>query len=101
MGYIYSVDGTKKVNIDTATLLGDVASELEIYQQGDRTQLWRSANGSYFTGSCLDHWCGSNKIPRFRKFVPMSKAAAKAWVIEYYGSNELENFGFVDDAEEI
>ena len=101
MTYIYSYDGHAKVNIDAATLLGDVASELEIYQQGDNSQLWRSKGGSYFRGSCLHHAQGRGGVVSYCNFVPMSESAAKRWVIDYYGPDALERFGFADDAEEI
>ena len=101
MTYIYSNDGTKKVDIDKATCLGDVARDLKIYQQGDDSQLWRSAKGSYFKGCCLDHAVGRGGYMKYDRFVPITEAAAKRWVIDYYGSAELERFGFANDAEEI
>ena len=101
MTHIYSEDGTKKVDIDKATLLGDVNRDLKIDRQGDRTQLWRSAKGSYFTGSCLDHWKGHGKTPEYSRFIPISKEQAKVWVMDYYGPNRLGKFGFEDTAEEF
>ena len=101
MTYIYSKNGSQKVNIDDATMLGDVAADLHIYQQGDNTQLWRSKNGSYFRGSCLHHAQGHGGVAKYQKFVPMTKAEAKAWVVDYYGPSELERFGFADNADEI
>ena len=92
MTYIYSQDGTKKVDIDASTCLGDVYTDLKIDRQGDNSQLWRSKNGSYFKGSCLG---------RGSRFIPLTHAAAKAWVIKYYGADELPRFGFANDAEEI
>lgn len=99
--FIYSKDGTQKVNIDTATLLGDVAEEKKIYRQGDNSQLWRSKSGAYFKGTCLHHARGGSGICSFSHFIPLSKEAAKHWVLDYYGASALERFGFVDDAEEI
>lgn len=101
MTYIYSVDGTKKVDIDKATLLGDVASDLGIYQQGASSQLWRSANGSYFKGMCLDHAKGRGGVAKYYVFIPLTEEEAKRWVVEYYGASELANFGFVLNVEEI
>lgn len=101
MTYIYSKDGTKKVDIDKATMLGDVDSDLKIYQQGDNSQLWRSASGSYFKGSCLHHEQGTGGIAKYTKFIPMTPDAAKQWVLHYYGPDALGEFGFSDDADEI
>ena len=101
MTYIYSKNGSQKVNIDDATMLGDVGSDLGIYQQGDNSQLWLSKNGSYFRGCCLHHAQGRGGVAKYQKFVPMTKAEAKAGVIEYYGPGEIERFGFADNAEEI
>ena len=101
MTHIYSKDGTKKVDIDKATLLGDVARDLEIYQQGENSQLWKSAKGSYFTGCCLDHWQGTGKTPSYTRIVPISNERAKTWVIDYYGPDKLGTFGFKDIAEEL
>ncbi len=101
MTYIYSKDGTKKVNIDAAKLLGDVLDDLNIDRQGDNSQLWRSKGGSYFRGSCLNHAQGCGGIVSFCNFVPMSESAAKNWVLDYYGPDALERFGFIDDSEEI
>ena len=101
MTYIYSIDGSKKVDIDTATMIGDVGSDLKIYQQGNDSQLWKSANGSYFKGMCLHHAQGVGGIVKYARFIPMSYNAAKQWVLYYYGPAKLSEFGFVDDAEEI
>lgn len=101
MTHIYSKDGTKKVDIDKATLLGDVARDLEIYQQGDNSQLWISAAGSYFTGCCIDNWKGSGETPKYTYIIPISTEQAKAWIIDYYGPTKLVKFGFADNAEEI
>lgn len=101
MAYIYSQDGTKKVDIDSATCLGDVYADLNIDRQGDNSQLWRSKNGSYFKGSCLHHVIGSNSDTSYCRFIPLTHAAAKAWIIKYYGADELPRFGFANDAEEI
>lgn len=101
MTYIYSKDGTKKVDIDKATMLGDVASDLKIYQQGDNSQLWRSASGSYFKGCCLHHAQGTGGIAKYERFIPMTRDAAKHWVLDYYGPGSLGEFGFSDDADEI
>lgn len=98
---IYSRDGSQKVNIDLAVLLADVAREKKIYQQGDNTQLWRSKSGAYFKGMCLDHARGGTGICNFAHFIPISKEAAKQWVLYYYGPSELARFDFADDAEEI
>ena len=100
--FIYSKDGSKKVNIDTATLLGDVARDRKIYQQGDNTQLWRSKSGAYFKGMCLENARGGGSgICSCMHFIPISKDAAKFWVMDYYGAEALARFGFGDDAEEI
>ena len=95
MTYIYSYDGTKKVDIDSATCLGDVYTDLKFDQQGDNSQLWRSKTGSYFKGSCLGH------ATKYSRFIPLTPVEAKQWVIRYYGTDELPRFGFVNDAEEI
>lgn len=95
MTYIYSKDGTKKVDIDAAICLGDVCTDLKIDRQGDNSQLWCSKNGSYFKGSCLGH------ATKRSTFIPLTPAEAKRWVIRYYGADELPRFGFVNDAEEI
>ena len=99
--FIYSRDGSKKVNLSKATLLGDVLSEKNICQQGDNSQLWRSASGSYFKGGCLHHALGTSGIVNCYKFIPISSTEAKQWVINYYGVNELARFGFEDNAQEI
>ena len=101
MTYIYSKDGSKKVNIDEATLLGDVADDLKIYQQGDNSQLWRSKNGSYFKGMCLDHAKGGGRIVNYCKFIPITEHQARCWVLDYYGPSKLRKFGFLDEASEI
>lgn len=98
MTIIYSKDGTKKVDIDTSTLLGDVARDRKIYRQGDNAQLWRSKNGTYFKGMCLDHAQKRGGIVNCYNFIPLTDIEAKNWVIYYYGPSELENFGFSDDA---
>lgn len=99
--FIYSKDGSKKVNLSKATLLGDVLGEKNICQQGDNSQLWRSAAGSYFKGGCLQHALGHGGVVNCYKFIPISSEEAKRWVINYYGGAELARFGFEDDAQEI
>lgn len=99
--FIYSKDGSQKVNIDTATLLGDVARDKNIYRQGDNSQLWRSKSGAYFKGMCLHHARGAEGTCSFKHFIPLSREAAKTWVLNYYGASDLARFGFTDDAEEI
>ena len=101
--YIYTHDGNHKVNIATATLLGDVNRDKNIDRQGDRTQLWRTKSGQYFTGSCLDFVLSSNNPIEMAKFfhpVLITKDQARTWVTHYYGGNGLVHFGF-EDADEV
>ena len=98
MTIIYSKDGTKKVDIDSAKLLGDVADDLKIYQQGDNSQLWRSASGTYFKGLCLHHAKGRGGIVDHCKFIPITENQARLWVLDYYGPSHLKKFGFLDEA---
>lgn len=92
--YLYTDDGAIKVNIKTSTLIGDVLKDLNIARQGNRSQLWRSASGRYFMGSCLDNPLSTSYI------YPISNEAARKWVVQYYGGDKLADFGF-EDAEEI
>lgn len=98
MTLIYSHDGAKKVDIDSAKLLGDVATDRKIYQQGDNSQLWRSAGGTYFKGMCLDNARGCGGVVDYCKFIPISEHQARLWVLDYYGPSALSRFGFSDDA---
>ena len=99
--FIYSKDGSKKVNLSKATLLGDVLREKNICQQGSNSQLWVSASGSYFKGGRLDHALGTSGVVKYVHFIPISSAEAKQWVLNYYGVDELARFGFEDNAQEI
>ena len=96
--YIYSEDGMSKVNISKATLLADVLRDKNICRQGDNSQLWRSCNGHYFRGSCLQY--ATNGSSSYR-FIPLTFIEAKRWVIDYYGASALAKFGLHDDAKEI
>lgn len=91
--YRYSYDGTKKVNLATSTLIGDVLRDKDISRQGDNTQLWRSANGTYFRGMCLEHG-------PWNKITVMTNEQARQWIMNYYGAEKLVECGF-EDAEEI
>lgn len=93
LDYRYTYDGMKKVNLATSKLIGDVADDLDIYQQGDKSQLWRSANGTYFRGMCLEHG-------PWQKITIMTDYQARAWIMEYYGAEKLVECGF-EEAEEI
>lgn len=91
--YRYSYDGLKKVNLATSKRIGDVLSDLNISQQGDNSQLWRSANGTYFKGMCLEHG-------PWNKITVLTDSQARSWIMEYYGAKKLVECGF-EDAEEI
>ena len=70
-----------------------MAVDLDIYQQGDKSQLWRSVNGTYFHGMCLEHG-------PWHKIIIMTDYQARAWIMEYYGAEKLVECGF-EEAEEI
>lgn len=101
--FIYTRDGTKKVNLAASKLLGDVLRDKNIDRQGDKTQLWKTKNGQYFTGSCLEHVLSSSNSSGSAKFyhpILITEAEARAWVTYYYGGDSLVKFGFAD-AEEL
>lgn len=91
--YRYSYDGLKKVNLATSKLIGDVRHDLNISQQGDNSQLWHSANGTYFCGMCLEHGPWS-------KITILTDSQARAWIMKYYGAKKLVECG-LENAEEI
>ena len=101
--YIYTHDGLYKVDITAATLLGDVLRDKNIDRQGEMSQLWKSKNGQYFTGSCLQYITSStcpNRLAQYYFINLIDIDAARAWVVKYYGGDALSKFGF-DAAMEV